>query len=100
MALFGDLRDPNADDPAVPDWLVTTRQFVGTLNSALNDQSYAGTDGSVYRPTGGFVTVGPQGASVEGRPITLTRAGGVQLSAPMVWLLLGAGAFWVFSKKG
>ena len=98
MALLGDTPDPNQVDPAVPDWLVTTRQFVGTLDRTLNDQAYANTDGLAYNPTGQFVNVGPQGTAVEGRPIALTSAGGVTVSPGMTMALLGAAAFWFFTR--
>jgi hypothetical protein len=82
------LQDPNS--ASVPDGLVTLRQFVGGLNSALNDQSYAGYDGYAYNPSGQFRTLGPNGAAVEGQPVTMTQSGSVTLSPGAILLVGGA----------
>ncbi|HEX7742853.1 MAG TPA: hypothetical protein VF442_10555 [Sphingobium sp.] len=84
-------QDPAYDgSQGVSDNLTTLRQFVGGLAYALGDQSYAGTDGVAYNPSGQFQTVGPNSIAVEGKPFTVTRTGGVQLSSGMTMLLLGA----------
>jgi hypothetical protein len=79
--------DPNA---RISDALVSVRQFVGTLNGALNDQSYAGHDGVAYNPTGQFQQVGPTSTAVEGKPAIVATVGGFQVTAPMVLIALGA----------
>lgn len=71
------------------DTLVRLRQFVGDVNAALNDQSYAGQDGLAANRPGQFAVVGPYGASIEGQPVALTSAGGLQLSPAVVLIGLG-----------
>jgi hypothetical protein len=65
-----------------------------------SDQSFAGTDASVYNPPRQFVVIGPNGAAVEGEPILATTgAGGVAVSP--LGLLLAIGLAWlVLRKKG
>lgn len=91
------LSDPVKTD-TVPDGIVWLRQFVGGINSALNDQTYAGTDGYVGNPSGGFLAVGPYGSSVEGQPISVSQAGGVTVSPSFTLILLGAAAFWLLTR--
>lgn len=83
--------DPNYQSRP-SDALVTLRQFVNAFGQALNDQSYAGTDASVYNPPGQFAVYGPYGASVEGQPITLTGNGGAYISPTVLLMLMGAAA--------
>jgi hypothetical protein len=92
------LQDPYAAAGTVPDGLVTLRQFVGGLNAALSDQSYAGYDGYAANPTGRFYSVGPYGAAIEGQPVTVSSAGGVSLSPAMVLIGLAVAAFVLLQK--
>lgn len=87
-------------DPTTNQDLYTLRSFVGGLNAALNDQSYAGVDAVAYNPPSQFLSVGPYGASVEGQPVGVTHSGALRISPGMTLILLGAGLFWLFTKKG
>lgn len=94
-------QDPAYADPSRPsDSLIALRQFVGAFAGAFNDQSYAGADGVVWNPTGQFPVYGPYTASVEGQPITITQAGGLQVSPQVMLILLGAAAVLFFKRKG
>jgi hypothetical protein len=90
------LQDPNS--ASVPDGLVTLRQFVGGLNAALNDQSYAGFDGYAYNPSGQFRTLGPNSSAVEGQPVSLTPSGGMTLSPGALLLVCGV-LLWLVVKS-
>jgi hypothetical protein len=85
-------------DPTTNQDLYTLRSFVGGLNAALNDQSYAGADAVAYNPVGQFYSTGPYGVSVEGQPVAVS--GGVSMSPNTVLLLLLAAGVWFLSKKG
>lgn len=93
------LYDAAYADPSRPsDAIIALRQFVGVIGGVLNDQAYAGTDGTVYNPTGTFPVYGPYGASVEGQPVSITPGGGLQVSPQVMLLLLGAAAVLILKK--
>jgi hypothetical protein len=87
-------------DPTTNQDLYTLRAFVGGLNAALNDQSYAGADAVAYNPVGQFYSTGPYGVAVEGTTQPVAVSGGVSMS-PNTLLLLAIGVgVWLLSKKG
>ena len=86
-------QDPAISGPRVPDSLINLRQFVGGLNQALNDQSYAYTDATAYNPPGQFVTMAPSGqASIEGQPVIVRSADGGLTLSPVALVLAAAAA--------
>jgi hypothetical protein len=87
------LYDTNYQAEPPPDGVTTFRQFIGGLNRALNDQSYSNQDGMAYNPPRQFMVEGPFGTAVEGQPIMVSPAGGVQLSPMLVLVLLGLLAY-------
>lgn len=87
-------------DPTTNQDLYTLRAFVGGLNAALNDQSYAGVDAVAYNPVGQFYSTGPYGASVEGTTQPVAVSGGISMSRQTVMLLLLGAGIWFLAKKG
>lgn len=85
-------------DPTTNQDLYTLRSFVGGLNAALNDQSYAGVDAVAYNPPNQFVSVGPYSTSVDGQPVTVS--GGVSMSNRTLVLLAVIAGVWFLHKKG
>ncbi len=81
------------------DGLTTIRQFVGSLNSALNDQTYAGQDFAPYNPTGQFATRGPLSTAIEGQPVSVSRQDGIVLPSGVILIGLGLAAGWWFSRR-
>jgi hypothetical protein len=77
------------DQAQAQDSMRPLRLFVGALNGALNDQSYAGQDSAVYNPPNQFTVVGPYGTGVDGKPIAITRAGGLVISPALMLVGLG-----------
>lgn len=82
---------------AQQDALRPLRVFVGMLSGAANaDQSFAGQDGTSWNVPGAYQAVGPNGYSVEGKPIAATRNGGLYISPVLLLIGMGAAAamFW------
>jgi hypothetical protein len=63
------------------------RQFVGLLNSAVNEQSWAGADGQAVNVPYQYQTIGRSGAAVEGSAVSTNAQGEPQQGIPMGLLL-------------
>jgi hypothetical protein len=79
------------------DQLRPLRAFVGAMNGWLgSDQSMAGQDASASNPPRQFVTLGPQGVSLEGTQTSAPAAAGGLGFVLQPWMIaagLAAGAF-------
>ncbi|MBN8506133.1 MAG: hypothetical protein J0L58_16840 [Burkholderiales bacterium] len=76
---------------AAQDNLRPLRNFVGFLSGAVNDQSWAGSDGYAVSPPGQFYSqTAAGGVAIEGRPALLVAPGGQQGGIPPLFLLAGA----------
>ena len=75
------------------DALRPLRQFVTLLSNVMNDQTWAGQDAYAVNAPAPYQVMGPNGYSIEGRPIaTTTNDGAVVISPVIVWALVGAAA--------
>lgn len=88
-----------ANAEAQQDALRPLRQFVNVLAGAMNDQTWAGQDGSAVNPVYQYQTVGTYGSAVEGTPIATTNAqGDMVISSNLLMLALGAAVVYYFVK--
>lgn len=87
------------DPVAAQDALRPLRNFVSLLSGAAGDQTYAETDSvAASFPAQSFVQ-GPNGVSIEGKPVTVAPPGGKREGVPAWLLLVGlVGLGWALSK--
>ncbi|CAN7402100.1 hypothetical protein LJR129_002485 [Acidovorax sp. LjRoot129] len=85
---------------ATQDRLRPLRMFVGAFSGALAgyDQAVQGQDGYSWSIPGQFQSIGPNGVAIEGRPVTISRNGGVFISPMVVLIGLGAAAVLLLRK--
>ncbi|HEX7890298.1 MAG TPA: hypothetical protein VF522_13135 [Ramlibacter sp.] len=96
MSLLPDEQDQDALRPL--------RAFVGAVNGWLGgtgDQSYAGTDGQAVNPPRQFMTLGPQGISLEGTQTQVAAPASAGFNIPPIALVFGAGlaVAWLVSNN-
>ena len=80
------------------DALRPVRNFVSLLSGAVGDQTFAETDGMVYGPTGQFGVQGPNGVSIEGKPVmvaTTAPPAGVGGGIQPLYIIGGALLLWL-----
>lgn len=76
------------------DVLRSQRNFLSPAGMSVNDQTWAGQDGSATNPTNQFFANGPAGQAIEGKPVSQaqqkqgTRANLMKWALPAVLLLL------------
>lgn len=80
------------------DALRPLRNFVNLLGGMVNDQSYAGQDGTAFNMPYQYQTIGQYGNAVEGSPIQTTPGGGIAVSNSVVMLALGAAVVYFLVK--
>ncbi len=85
---------------AQQDALRPLRMFVGALTGALAgaDQSFAYGDMGAWNVPGGYQSIGPYGYAVEGKPLAVTRGGGVVISPMLIMIGLGAAAVFIWKR--
>lgn len=67
------------------------RMFVGAAAGLLaaSDQSYANQDYYAANVPRQYYSMGPNGMSIEGSPVAVTRSGGLVLSPMLVFMGIG-----------
>lgn len=82
------------------DRLRPLRMFVGAFSGALAgyDQALATQDAYAWSVPGQYQSIGPGGVAIEGRPVTISRNGGVFISPMLVLVGLGAAAALLLRK--
>lgn len=80
---------------AQQDQLRSMRQFISLASGVMgSDQTLAGTDYAAVNSPGGFTSVGPYGASIEGQPIvTYSPTNGVTVAPLLLLAGLGIAAY-------
>lgn len=92
--------DPTNDPALANDQNRVARAFVSFVSSAMgNDQTYAGTDGYAVNPPRQYQTIGPGGlVGIEGTSSSNGQKSVSVTATPFVFLLLAAGAFFLYKK--
>lgn len=91
----------NEDLIAQQDELRTKRSFIGFISTALgvNDQTYAGQDGTAVNLPRQYQTIGVNGSvGVEGAPISNAQPSALMMS-PGILILIGLGIAFLVLKK-
>jgi hypothetical protein len=82
------------------DRLRPLRMFVGAFSGALAgyDQALASQDAYAWSIPGQYQSIGTSGVAIEGRPVSISRTGGVYFSPMVVLIGLGAAAVLLLRK--
>ena len=83
---------------ATQDALRPFRQFVSLISGIVGEQTWASQDGYAGSMPYGYQSIGPYGWSVEGAPVSVTRAGGVVISPMVVMIGLGVVATLILKR--
>ena len=92
--------DPTNDPALANDQNRVARAFVSFVSSAIgNDQTYANQDGYAVNQPRQYQTIGPGGlVGIEGTSISNGQKSVALTASPLVFVLLAAGAYFLFKK--
>lgn len=77
----------------------TARAFISFLGTAFGvDQSTAGQDGDPYNLPRQYQSIGPNGYSVEGYPVSTTQTGALLVSPSLLWLAAAAAGVYLLTR--